>query len=68
MLQGDKVNYVVEINELSHKTGTREVIESKFTNLTTEMTSENIQNLGNIVQVIIWWVSLHLWHAVLPGH
>ena len=46
--QGDKISYVIDVNALSHRSGTRVVVESDVINHTTEMQSENIQNLGNI--------------------
>ena len=53
MLQGDQISYVVDVNALSHKTGTRDVIQSDVTNRTTDMQSENIQNLGNVVVRVV---------------
>jgi hypothetical protein len=49
VLQGDRINYVVYVNALSHRSGTRDVIQSRITNRTTDMQSETIQNLGNIL-------------------
>ena len=49
VLQGDSISYVVYVNALSHKSGTRDVIQSDITNRTTNMQSENIQNLGNVL-------------------
>ena len=47
VLQGDRIGYVVYVNALSHKSGTRDVIQSHVTNQTTDMQIETIQNLGN---------------------
>ena len=51
MLQRDKISYIVDVNALSHNNGTRDVIQSDITNRTTDMQSENIQNLGNVLVV-----------------
>lgn len=51
-LEGDVVRYVVDVKELQHKNGTREVIQSNVANFTTEMRSTNIQQLGIIIIII----------------
>ena len=51
MLRGDKISYVIDVNALRHKSGTRDVIQLDITNRTTDMQSELIQNLGNILLV-----------------
>ena len=51
VLRGDKISYVIDVNALRHKSGTRDVIQLDITNRTTDMQSELIQNLGNILLV-----------------